>query len=241
MPIGAKLQALFIEKNTNVNEVASRTGISPNTIYSLIRRDSEKANIDDLYRVAHHLGVSLNYFVDGKESAEKTPANTEAIHIDNTMKKYAQLDDFGKRAVAAVTDIEYERCRTPRAVRAATAPGSTRVIPCSNLAASAGLGEWLDSENMDELEIPAVPGNRSADFAVPVSGDSMMPTYRDGDVLLIHEQDAVNVGDIGLFAINGNGFVKEMGDGELISHNREYENIPINESFRCFGKVIGKL
>lgn len=162
-----------------------------------------------------------------------TDAEFEAI------KKYRALDEHGIKIVDFVINAEYERCsRSPRIIRMTSA---LRTIPYSNLAASAGLGEWLDSENMDEIEIPDVPGNRSADFAVPVSGDSMMPTYRDGDILLIHEQDAVNVGDVGLFAINGNGFVKEMGDGELISHNSEYENIPINESFRCFGKVIGKL
>ena len=62
---------------------------------------------------------------------------------------------------------------------------------------------------MDEIEIPDIPDSRSADLAVPVAGNSMIPTYYDSDVLLIHAQDAVNVGDIVLFAINGDGFVKK--------------------------------
>lgn len=156
-----------------------------------------------------------------------------------TIKKYRALDEHGAKVVDFLLDAEFERCSSmPRIIKIAN---TFRTIPYSNIPASAGLGEWLDAENMDEIEIPDTPANRSADFAVPVSGDSMMPTYRDGDILLIHEQDAVNVGDIGLFAVNGDGYVKEMGDGQLISHNRNYDNIPINESFKCFGKVIGKL
>lgn len=155
------------------------------------------------------------------------------------IKKYRALDEHGTKAVDSILDIEYDRCTSsPKVI---PFPESTRVIPYSYIPASAGVGEWLDVENIDEIEIPDTAEYRNADFAVPVAGDSMEPTYSDGDVLLVHEQDAVNIGDIGLFAVNGHGYVKEMGNGVLISHNHEYDDIPIDESFKCFGKVIGKL
>lgn len=155
------------------------------------------------------------------------------------LQKYRALDEHGTKAVDSILDIEYDRCTSsPKVI---SFPESTRVIPYSYIPASAGVGEWLDVENIDEIEIPDTAEYRNADFAVPVAGDSMEPTYSDGDVLLVHEQDAVNIGDIGLFAVNGHGYVKEMGNGVLISHNHEYDDIPIDESFKCFGKVIGKL
>lgn len=132
MPIGAKLQALFNEKNTNVNEVASRTGISPNTIYSLIRRDSEKANIDDLYRVAHHLGVTLNYFVDTEDNVACIKSEQNTGTEAELIKKYRTLDEHGIEVVNAVIEIEYKRCSehsVPR-LRAARGGGlNTEPLP----------------------------------------------------------------------------------------------------------------
>ena len=55
MGIGSTLQRLIESQGTNVNEVATATGVNPQTLYSLIKRDSTKANIDDLYKVAQHL------------------------------------------------------------------------------------------------------------------------------------------------------------------------------------------
>jgi transcriptional regulator with XRE-family HTH domain len=70
--IGLKLKTLIENQGTNVNEVATATGVSPQTIYSIIKRDSEKASISDLGKVAWHLGVDLNYFY--AERHKKNPA-----------------------------------------------------------------------------------------------------------------------------------------------------------------------
>ena len=41
--------------------------------------------------------------------------------------------------------------------------------------------------------------------------------------------------------VDGNGFIKELGNGELISHNNKYGNIVIDENTICIGKVLGKV
>lgn len=64
MGIGKPLADLFKEKNTNVHEVASRTGIKPSTLYSIIQRDSMSANMRDLWKLARHLDVTLDYLYD---------------------------------------------------------------------------------------------------------------------------------------------------------------------------------
>ena len=38
--------------------------------------------------------------------------------------------------------------------------------------------------------------------------------------------------------INGEAFVKELGDGVLISHNKKYKDINLTENTVCIGKVI---
>ena len=90
------------------------------------------------------------------------------------------------------------------------------------------------------IEIENEMDNMQVDFAIGVNGDSMEPTYRDGDTLLIKKQSEIHIGEVGIFMINGEAFVKELGDGVLISHNKKYKDIHINDSVICLGKVISK-
>ena len=71
----------------------------------------------------------------------------------------------------------------------------------------------------------------------------MMPHFKDGDVVLVRSQPYVNVGEIGIFVIDGNGYIKERGDDRLISINPEYDDIYFEEDqdIRCKGLVIGTL
>ncbi len=43
-------------------------------------------------------------------------------------------------------------------------------------------------------------------FGVPVSGDSMEPDYHDGDILIV-KNEIVDVGDIVVAVMNGEGYV----------------------------------
>ena len=48
MGIGSKLSKLIEANNTNPNELARKVGVSPQTIFSIIKRDSKKADIEVL-------------------------------------------------------------------------------------------------------------------------------------------------------------------------------------------------
>jgi len=82
MGIGRKLQALIDEKDTNPNAVAVATGVNSQTIYSIIKRDSTKADIGELCKIANFLGADLNYFYDDKEKAPAKPLELN----DNELK-----------------------------------------------------------------------------------------------------------------------------------------------------------
>lgn len=64
MGIGITLKKLIEDRNTTVAEISKATGVKSTTIYSIIDRDSKSANISDLYKIAHFLGVTLDYFYD---------------------------------------------------------------------------------------------------------------------------------------------------------------------------------
>ena len=157
------------------------------------------------------------------------------------IKKYRALDEHGMGVVDLVLDAEYTRCVDLQENSEASA--KYRVVPFPLLPASAGTGDFLDDDNVEMLEIPATDEYRQVDFALRVSGDSMEPTYHDGDIVLVRRQPSVEVGEIGIFVANGLGYIKEQGVNCLVSHNPKYNDIypSENSDVRCYGKVIGEL
>ncbi|MBR1833481.1 MAG: helix-turn-helix transcriptional regulator [Ruminiclostridium sp.] len=162
----------------------------------------------------------------------QTVSRPEIEHIT----KYRTLDGYGKRAVDEILKIEYERCST----HAEAEP--TIKIKHSIYKASAGFGFDLeDRDEWDEIEIPDTPEANEADFAVTIYGNSMEPIYHDSDIVLVKIQDRVNIGETGIFIVNGQGFIKQYGGDRLISVNSDYEDIVFSEGdfIKCAGKVIG--
>ena len=117
---------------------------------------------------------------------------------------------------------------------------SDRVIYLYDIPASAGAGSFLDSSSYVDLEVDeTVPSQ--ADFAVKIRGDSMTPRFVDGQIVFIKEQKTLDFGEIGVFGLNGDSYIKKLGNGELLSLNPGYDPIKVDEhsSFFVFGKVIG--
>ncbi len=118
------------------------------------------------------------------------------------------------------------------------------VLPYFRAGVSAGSGIFiLGNEAEDDIELPALPEYEDADFAIDVNGNSMKPDFSDEDIALVQRDSEMRIGDIGVFIVNGDAFIKELGERELISRNKEYKNIPIHEGDNvvCMGKVIGKV
>ena len=122
-------------------------------------------------------------------------------------------------------------------------PFVQRSMPVYDLPASAGTGVFLDSSEYEMVPVGAeVPVN--ANFGVRVSGDSMEPSYHDQQVVWVQQQPTLMDGDIGIFVLNGQAYIKQWQSSSkgtsLISLNPAYSPIPIHESdeLRTFGKVL---
>lgn len=121
-------------------------------------------------------------------------------------------------------------------------PTKSRIIPLYMTGASAGTGNWLsDDVPVEWMTIPKTSLTEQADFMLKVRGDSMQPKFFDNDVLLIKKSPSILEGEIGIFILNGDSYVKQMGKGELISLNPAYKTIKLAgyDDIRCAGKVIG--
>lgn len=183
------------------------------------------------------------YVLDG-DSKKAPPISDEAMKL---AKDYDDLDHWGQKQVRSVADNEAARVADERrrATREEVEEPEDNVVyislRCSIQSASAGTGTYLGPEAFETIHVRDNELTRRASFGVPVSGDSMEPTYHDGDILMVEGAEEIEVGEIGIFTIDGEGYVKELGAGELISLNPRYDPIPIGDSIRCHGRVIGIL
>jgi len=62
-------------------------------------------------------------------------------------------------------------------------------------------------------------------------------------MLLVKEQDDIDFGEVGVFLVNGEGYIKQKGEHYLISLNRNVPNVYIGDGddIVCEGLVIGIL
>lgn len=117
-----------------------------------------------------------------------------------------------------------------------------RKMPIAVLPASAGLGEMLDDEMVEEQEFDSVP--QYAEFGVRLSGDSMEPTFQNGEIVWIRRNEQIRSGEVGLYFLDGKAYCKRFAVKDnkayLLSDNKKYAPIPLSEGseFKVFGVVI---
>jgi phage repressor protein C with HTH and peptisase S24 domain len=121
-----------------------------------------------------------------------------------------------------------------------------RCIDIFENAVSAGTGNFLvdgpkETVRIDESILP-----EDTTFGVRISGDSMEPEFHDGQIAWVLQQESVANGEIGIFSLNGEAYIKKLQNDKdgifLISLNEKYSPIPVGEDDRLdiFGKVLGK-
>ncbi|WP_052446732.1 helix-turn-helix domain-containing protein [Candidatus Soleaferrea massiliensis] len=238
MGIGTTLQLLIEKQHTNVNELARTTGISAQTLYSIIKRDNMKVGFDILIRLSDALDVDIDYFCHGHSRLNRSQLS---VSEQEYLHKFRQLNLSGQRKVHAYTD---DLLANPLYL---LIQPSCIQLDFYMLPASAGTGIYLNDDAKEMLDVPSNALTQKADFAVRVSGNSMEPFFFDGDILLVQSQTVIEHGEIGIFVLNGEGYVKRLyrkgNDCRLISLNLDYDDIIIEDldTLLCRGKVLGKL
>lgn len=110
-------------------------------------------------------------------------------------------------------------------------------------AVSAGTGEYLTDGKPETVTLPV---DFDADFVCPISGDSMEPEYHDEDYVFVKLSYDISDGDIGVFILDGDAYIKELRVDEegafLHSLNPQYRDKPITaeSNFRIVGEVVGR-
>ncbi len=231
MSLGERIRNARDAKGLKQAELAKMIDVKSAAVISNWEKDVNKPDADKIIRLCEVLGISASYLLDYYGNTMNVSLNEQEY-----IKKYRTLDEYGKELVTAVIDIEYKRCTyKPEPNRDDLIDISINYAPVS-----AGLGDELeDYEHWEKVSVPLTPESRKADFILCVDGDSMEPKFSNGDYLLVRKQPAVDIGQIGIFDVDGKGYVKKYGGDKLISLNPKYKDISTTDDSRCFGLVLG--
>jgi len=235
-----KINEFKKQKGLTNAQLAQMTGLTISTVDKITSGHNTNPKLGTVEAICKAVGCTISDLLG--ENLNNNTSHTilkYSFKEDNIVKKYRTLDVYGQKTVDVVLESEYERCTS---IPEEEKPEIIQ-IKLSQLPASAGTGVDLYAENYEIMSVRASDLTKQADFAVKVSGDSMESTFFDGDILLIESMPLKNKGDIGIFVVNGDGFVKEYGGDRLISHNDKYPDIKLTEHdvVICSGRVIGAL
>lgn len=224
----------------SIDELSEKSGVPKGTLSKITAGITKNPSIDTVKSIVHTMGFTLDDLDNFPRLNNKSDFPPEDISL---IRKYHDLDAHGKDMVDIVLDREYTRSIS---IKETPPQEETNLIdfPVSPYKASAGSGYLLFDEEPDEIwKVASNAETRKADIGITVSGDSMEPLYYDGDILLIRKQPDINIGEIGIFIKDGQGYVKKKGEDRLISLNKLRDDIYPSEfdEIYCFGKVIGKL
>ena len=223
-------------KKMNQEELGALVRVGKNAVGAW-EAGRSRPDVSSVPVICEALDLSLEEFFGytGRNAAFSGMNPTELSEVTH---RYAALNPYHRQVVLREMDMLREMQESM-----AQPPRKVISIFRNNLAVSAGPGEMLDTARGEEVFLYADPLTEAADEIIRVNGNSMEPTYSDGDLVLIRHAPSVRPGEIGVF-INGNtGYIKEYRKDGLHSHNPAYPVISFTsgDEVRCVGKVLGPL
>jgi len=236
-----KLKQMKTKCGMTTKDISEKSGIPEPTLEKLFAGATKDPKLKTMQQLVHFFGYTLDDLDDG-------PLSSKGLNNDNvlspgereTIKKYRFLDPDGQEAVDVILDVEYRRCTKSVSAGPTPEPEDTVYFICPGFLVpmSAGTGQPAGNDYPENYRLVKEPP-RGTSYIAPIDGNSMEPTYQDGDKLFIHACTEIRRGQIGVFFMDGKQWVKELGDGVLISHNPEYEPRRMTEDIVCQGLVLG--
>ena len=84
----------------------------------------------------------------------------------------------------------------------------------------------------------------SFELSASIASFDTLSRYHNKDLIWIEQTACLDDGEIGIFYLDGNAYVKKFQNNRLgtylISLNKKYDPIPVteNSSFKIFGRVL---
>lgn len=241
------------KSNMSLDEISIKSGIPKGTLSKITAGITKAPPLETMRKLVYSMGYTLDDLDRGLEVSDNFSA-AEKAHI----KKYRLLDPYGKEAVDGVLDVESRRCEAARKEQMEQAsetlrksreqseaaeeiaPPITLHQPYAQVAAAEGAGAFLLDDGFDEVLVEMNKYTKQADVILKVVGRSMEPVITDGDRVLVRQQPSVRIGEIGVFIVDGQGYLKEYQADRLVSLNPDIDDVLVGDlqSAECYGKFI---
>lgn len=231
-----ELRKIRKERNLTVKDVVAGAKI-PMRTYQNYEYQEREIGAGALRKLADFYGVTTDYLL-GREPlnnpVEQLPMKDDEKSV---LEGYLTLPPAVR---AEILDVMIQLAQQAQKARKSK-PKLFVLRRYSQHKVSAGVGfDLYDPDIWKELTVIDCPEAHEADFAVQIEGDSMEDTLHDEDIVYVKMTPDVPVGKIGIFIVDGEGYIKERGTDRLISHNPDYDPIYLEgKESRCVGMVIG--
>lgn len=228
--LNTMLRQLKKQSNLTAREIADISGIPLPTIHKLLSGETTNPKYETLKAIVEAFSHQLKIVAISDE--KQLLSNDKETEI---IASYRKLSSRGKELInkSLLALIDYEKIQFEE---------SYQELPLYLLSASAGIGNYLDSEQYELKSFPREIIPDKAKYAIRVSGNSMEPFYFQNDIVFIEPANSLDPGDVGIIVINGEGFIKQFQKNEFISFNSDYKAISPGEydEIRVVGKVLGR-
>lgn len=241
----ANLKRLMQSSGEKQVDIARILGVSKATV-SAYCSAAQMPRMDKIEQLSRHFGVSRAELIEAvgtplpsvrREAREAEPRNPAEMIYDS-------LNEAGQEEF-----IRYGRyLRSCGEYRADSAHDRTVYIKHFLVPAAAGYASPIEGEDYELIE-RGEDAPVGADFCISISGDSMEPYIRDGELVYVRRGAELSEFDVGIFYVDGDVLCKQWctdysGALHLLSANpaRQDANVTIprsaNRSCVCFGKVL---
>ena len=230
--VGQIIRKYRTEAGLDQAQLAERLGFTKNAIGSW-ELGRTRPDIDTVPRLCQALGIPVTELLG-------IPGET-ALPVEerNLLDMYRQLDRYSRHTVSDMMDrlLFLQDSKEKTRLR-----GTYASLCLYEEAAAAGVGTpMLDYAGSKTVYAPKskIPGG--ADTIIHVNGTSMEPTFPNGSYVYVNTDPEITYGQIGIFIVNDESFIKEFRPEGLVSHNKRFKTISIGEDtvVRCFGRVTG--
>ena len=234
---GMKLRELRKNRGMQQHDVAEKLGIRPSAICNW-EKGLAYPTFLTMIDLCSVFEIDSSYFFGSEEENASSISLREVKHQD----LWRQLMDYEKETVNRFMEMMIDNRKQQFL---AACRENFRKLPLSSLKVCAGSGNYLDDNgDADEyLYLRRCKSVNEADEVITVTGKSMEPTFRNGDLLLVRHQESIQEGQIGVFLVNGEGMVKEYREDGLWPHNPDFSPVVPDsmQDVRCFGIVLDKV
>lgn len=217
--IGNKIKYYREQMGMTQEDLAKKLKTTRQSI-SRYENGDRKANQDILFELADIFGISINTFFPRVETKDINEVYN-LLNSDNQAIVY----DFAK------SKLDEQNTISDNVVPFPTTLNLDAVV-------AAGTGEWQDDNFKEEIEYDGQIPNH--DYVVRVNGDSMQPLFEDNQIIFIRKTHEVRDGQIIVCTLNNETYVKKIMGNRLVSLNKKYDDIQINEydDFSVVGVVV---